>query len=77
MYTFEERSSGSIGIGDVMGKRSTISRTENGLRLVSVSRTRERSIQVARNTSHLPTPLQIYDGIINNNKFVVNLYKAK
>lgn len=26
---------------------------------------------------HLPKPLQIYDGIINNNKFVVNLYRAK
>lgn len=41
-----------------------------------------RSPGLARDPSrlqerHLPTPLQIYDGIINNNKFVANLYKAK
>lgn len=37
---------------------------------------RERFIQNVCE-HHLPTPLQIYDGIINNNKFVANLYRAK
>lgn len=76
---FEKRSSGSIGIGNVLEIREEVYdlKTEN-----ERSGTRNRSPGLARDPSrlqerHLPTPLQIYDGIINNNKFVANLYKAK
>lgn len=66
---FEKRSSGSIGIGNVREMREEVYDLEDGERTVWGS---NRSPGLARDPSrlqerHLPTPLQIYDGIINNN----------